>query len=127
MNHCHRVSTPRGGKVGGRCFFCQIEPNFSLPSYCIVVEGCQAGGRGHLLQYMRECNGEISKQGSKRFNSFAKTIHFAHHVILFIYDHCQHNEKFPEAGHSVHEQGWTSSRRRSNYASVSLLVLLLNF
>ena len=41
----HRVSTPRG-EMGGRCFFCQFEPNFPLP-YCTVVEGCPAGGLCH--------------------------------------------------------------------------------
>ena len=35
------------------------------------VEGCQTGGLGHLLQYMRkyEYNAESPKQDSKRFNS----------------------------------------------------------
>ena len=46
--------------------------------YCTVqkragteVEGCQTGGLGHLLQYMRkyEYNAESPKQDSKRFNS----------------------------------------------------------
>ena len=63
----HGVSTPRGEKGGGRRIFYQFEPNFPLP-YCPVVEGCQAGGLGHLLQYMRKYNAESPKQGSKRFN-----------------------------------------------------------
>ena len=37
-----------------------------------TVEGCQAGGLGHLLQYIqyiRNYNVESPKQDSKRFNS----------------------------------------------------------
>ena len=36
------------------------------------VEGCQAGGLSHLLQYMREYNAERPKQDSKRFNSHGR-------------------------------------------------------
>ena len=36
--------------------------------YCTVVVGGQAGGLGHLLQYMPEFNAESTKQGRKRFN-----------------------------------------------------------
>ena len=56
------------GKGRGRRVFCQIEPNFPLPC-CTVVEGCHAGGLGHLLQYMREYNALRLIQGSKRFNT----------------------------------------------------------
>ena len=64
----HRVNTTRGEKGGGGGrFVCQIEPNFPLP-HCTVVEGCQAGGLGHLLQYVREYNAESPNHGSKRFN-----------------------------------------------------------
>ena len=38
-------------------------------------------------------NAESSKQGSKRFNSITKTIHFAHLGILFIYDQIKGNHK----------------------------------
>ena len=40
----------------------------STAVYCTVVEGCQAGRLGHLLQDEREYNAESLKQGSKRFN-----------------------------------------------------------
>ena len=35
--------------------------------YCAssTVEGCQAGGLGYKFQYVRECNAESTKQGSK--------------------------------------------------------------
>ena len=50
-----------------------------------TVEGCQAGGLGHLLQYMPEYNAESPKQGSKRFNSNVKTIHFSYlPITVFI-------------------------------------------
>ena len=49
------------------------------------VEGCQASGLGHLLQFMREYiqyNAESPKQGKKRFNSIAKIFPI---FLLFIY------------------------------------------
>ena len=49
-----------------------------------MVEGCQAGGLGHILQYMREYNAESPKQGRKRFNSIVKTIGFDHLVIIYL-------------------------------------------
>ena len=50
-----------------------------------TVEGCQAGGLGHLFQYMREYIAESPKQGSKRFNSIEKTIGFDHLVIIYLW------------------------------------------
>ena len=49
-----------------------------------MVEGCQAGGLGHLLQYMRKYNAESPKQGRKRFNSIAKTINFSYPPIIYL-------------------------------------------
>ena len=49
-----------------------------------MVEGCQAGGLGHLLHYMHEYNAESQKQDIKRFNSIAKTIGFDHLVIIYL-------------------------------------------
>ena len=49
-----------------------------------MVEVWQAGGLGHLLQYMREYNAESPKQGRKRFNSIVKTIGFDHLVIIYL-------------------------------------------
>ena len=49
-----------------------------------MVEGCQAGGLGHLLQYMREYNAESPKQGMKEFNSIAKTIYFSYLPIIYL-------------------------------------------
>ena len=51
------VQLAREEKGWGRRFFLQIEPN--LPTAIqyrasTMVEGCQGGGLGHLLQYMRE-------------------------------------------------------------------------
>ena len=52
---CHRgdrlIITARWEKGRGRHFFCQIKDNFPMP-YFTVVEGCQAGGLGHLLKYV---------------------------------------------------------------------------
>ena len=50
-----------------------------------MVEGCQAGGLGHLLQYMREYNAESLIQGSKRLNSIVKTIYFSYLPIIYLY------------------------------------------
>ena len=58
-----------GKKGGGRRFFYRIEPYLPLP-YCTVVEGCQAGGLGQMLQYMRDY--KSPKQDSKRFNSLVR-------------------------------------------------------
>ena len=52
--------------------------------YSTTVEGCQAGGLGHRLQYMREYNAESKKQGRKRFNSIVKTIHFSYLPIIYL-------------------------------------------
>ena len=49
-----------------------------------TVEGCQAGGLGHLLQYRREYNSKSPKQGRKRFNSIVKTIHFSYLPIIYL-------------------------------------------
>ena len=38
-----------------------------------MVEGCQAGRLGHLLQYMYEYNAESPTQGRKGFNSIVKS------------------------------------------------------
>ena len=42
--------------------------------YCVgtTVEGCQASGLGHLLQYIREYNAESPKQDSERFISHGR-------------------------------------------------------
>ena len=50
-----------------------------------MVEECQHGGLGHLLQYMREYNAESPKQGRKRVNSNVKTIDFDHFVIIYLW------------------------------------------
>ena len=49
-----------------------------------MVEGCQAVGLGHLLQYVREYNAESPKQDRKRFNSIVRTIDFDHLVIIYL-------------------------------------------
>ena len=49
-----------------------------------MAEGCQAGGLGHLLQYMCEYNTESPKKGRKRFNSTVKTIHFSYLHINYL-------------------------------------------
>ena len=49
-----------------------------------MVEGCQAGRLGHLLQIMREYNAESQKQGRKSFNFIVKTIGFDHLVIIYL-------------------------------------------
>ena len=51
----------------------------------ITIAGSQAGGLGHLLQYMREYNAESSIQGRKRFNSIVKTIHFSYLPIIYLW------------------------------------------
>ena len=38
-----------------------------------MVEGCQAGRLGHLLQHMYEYNAESPTQGRKGFNSIVKS------------------------------------------------------
>ena len=56
---------------------------------CTILEGCQAGGLGHLLQYMCEYNAERPKQGRKtweRFNAIVKTIDFDHLVIIYLWE-----------------------------------------
>ena len=50
----------------------------------MMLEGCQAGGLGRQLQYMREDNAESPKQGRKKFNSIIKTISFDHLVIFYL-------------------------------------------
>ena len=52
-----------------------------------MVDGCQAGWLGHLLQNMREYNAESPKQGRKRLYSIAKTIGFDHPVIIYLWVH----------------------------------------
>ena len=49
-----------------------------------MVEGCQAGGLGHLLQYVRKYNAKSPKQDKKRLNSNVKTIGFDHLVIIYV-------------------------------------------
>ena len=49
-----------------------------------MVEGCQAGGLGQLLQFMREYNAKSPKQGRKRFNSIVKTIYFLYLPIIYL-------------------------------------------
>ena len=75
---CHRgdrlIITARWEKGRGRHFFCQMKDNFPMP-YFTVVEGCQAGGLGHLLQYMREYNAET---GQQKVQLSIKMKHFAH-------------------------------------------------
>ena len=61
-----------------------------------MVEGCQAGGLGHLLQYMREYNAESQKQGRKRFNSIVKTIGFDHLVIIYLWVFSSSKAMFPQ-------------------------------
>ena len=76
-------NTARWEKKGGRHFFSQIEPNFPLP-YCTVLEGCQAGGLGHLfrLQYMREYNAESNN--TAKSSTLNKMKHFAHLCNVYI-------------------------------------------
>ena len=50
-----------------------------------MFEVWQAGGLGHLLQYMREDNAKSPKHGRKRFNSIVKTIGFDHLVIIYLW------------------------------------------
>ena len=49
-------------------------------SGAVMLGRCSGSGVGKY-------NAESPKQGSKKFNSTTKTIHFAHLVILFIYEH----------------------------------------
>ena len=50
-----------------------------------MVEGCQAGGLGRLLQYMREYNAE-SQTGQKKVKFYiVKTICFDHLVIIYLW------------------------------------------
>ena len=53
-----------------------------------MVEGCQAGRLGHLLQYMHKYNAESLKQGSERFNSIVKTFNIADLCIVYLCLHC---------------------------------------
>ena len=61
-----------------------------MPNYAVqhrastMVEGCQAGGLGHLMQYMREYSAESPKKDRKRFNSIVKTIGFGHLIIIYL-------------------------------------------
>ena len=50
-----------------------------------TVEGCQAGRLGQLFQYLRKYNAESLKQGSKRFNSNAKTNYIADLGIIYLW------------------------------------------
>ena len=50
-----------------------------------MVEGCQAGALGHLLQCMRKYNAESPKQGRKRFDYIVKTIGFYNLVIIYLW------------------------------------------
>ena len=60
----------------GRHFFRQIESNRPLTYRASTrIEGCQAGGLGHLLQ----------EQGRTRFNSVAKTIHLSYLPIIYLW------------------------------------------
>ena len=70
----------------------QVEPYLPLQyPASTTVEECQAGGLGHLVQYMLEYNAESPKQDSK--SSF-KTKHFAHLGILFIYTNDPHHRLY---------------------------------
>ena len=42
-----------------------------------ILEGYWAGGLGQLFHFMRKCNAERPKQGSRRFNSIVKTKYIA--------------------------------------------------
>ena len=58
-------------------------------------------GRVGIVKY----SGESSKQGSKRFNSITKTIHFVHPGILFIYVlYCIHTTQYTK-GRLIFELG----------------------
>ena len=89
LDSFHRVSTAREEKGWGRRFFRQIEPNCMTPAVqyraSTTVEGCQDGGLGHLLQYMREYNAKCQKLGSKRLHSMAKMIHFSYLPIIYLW------------------------------------------
>ena len=65
-----------------------------------MVEGCQATGLSHLLQYMREYNGESHKQpqGRKRFNYIAKTKYIAHLGIIYLCVRSSIKKKFSTGG-----------------------------
>ena len=84
----HGESTTRELKGRWRHFFTQIEPYWPLPYSAmpvplLAVGGCQAGGLGHLLQYMRKYNAQSPKQGRKRFNSIVKTINISYFPIIY--------------------------------------------
>ena len=76
------------GKWEGWLFF-HVKLNLTdpCPTICAstTVEGCQAGGLGHLFQYMREYIAESAKQDSIRFNSIEKTIGFGHLVFIYLW------------------------------------------
>ena len=74
--------------MGGGRLFLHVKLNLIDPCHTVHastrVEGCQAGGLGHLLLYMREYDAESPKQGKKRFNSIVKTINFSYLAIIYL-------------------------------------------
>ena len=66
-------------EVGGYASSVNLTDPCRMAYSTVLVEGCQAGGLGHLLHYLREYNAESPKQGRKGFNSIVKTIY-----VLFL-------------------------------------------
>ena len=84
-----RVGTAREEKGWEKCFFRQIEPNGPLPYSNVPAprlrDARPAGWVTYYSTYMREYNAETPKQGRKRFNSIAKTIHFSYLPIIYLW------------------------------------------
>ena len=60
---------------GGGADASSIKLNLADPCYTLLIQyraSTTAGGLGHLLQYMRECNAKSPKQDSKSFNSHGR-------------------------------------------------------
>ena len=68
----------------GQCVFIENWTNYDHKGTCFVYGGVVMPGR-RAGSGVSKYNAESPKQGSKRFNSIRKTIHFAHLGKLFIY------------------------------------------
>ena len=64
----------------------KLTPAVQYPA-STTVKGCQAGGLGHLLKYMRIARVQCReyKTGQQKVQLSRKRKHFAHLGILFIY------------------------------------------
>ena len=76
----------------------RIEPTMTIYGHALYTRWSDAGPAGRVsgcqvlyIVNSKVYNARSLKQGSKRFNSITKTIHFAHLVLLFIYAVCDQN------------------------------------